>query len=228
MDRPCGQVCRHGIACLTGKGAVAIAAPKRGALSDGSTPAYDRLLLATGALPRQLPLAAGAGARCLTLRSFDDALPFDGIWGRASGSPLSAAASSGWSSRRAPQDAAQTSPHRGAAAGPDARRAGRDRRGCDRAPPRRRRRILCGAGIASITGDADEVASRLPTAESRRRPGVDRHRRTPVTALAETAGLRIENGIAVDGFLRTSDPDIYAAGDCCSFPLEIMAAGASG
>ena len=43
----------------------------------------------------------------------------------------------------------------------------------------------------------------------------------PVTGLAEEAGLAIENGISVDRFLRTSDPDIYAAGDCCSFPLEI-------
>ena len=43
----------------------------------------------------------------------------------------------------------------------------------------------------------------------------------PVTDLAESAGLTIENGIAVDGFLRTSDPDIFAAGDCCSFPLDI-------
>jgi 3-phenylpropionate/trans-cinnamate dioxygenase ferredoxin reductase subunit len=43
----------------------------------------------------------------------------------------------------------------------------------------------------------------------------------PVTGLAESAGLAIENGIAVDRYLRTSDPDILAAGDCCSFPLEI-------
>ena len=43
----------------------------------------------------------------------------------------------------------------------------------------------------------------------------------PVTGLAEAAGLAVENGISVDRFLRTSDPDIYAAGDCCSFPLEI-------
>ena len=43
----------------------------------------------------------------------------------------------------------------------------------------------------------------------------------PVTGLAEAAGLAVENGIAVDAELRTSDPDIYAAGDCCSFPLDI-------
>ncbi|MBD3922471.1 FAD-dependent oxidoreductase [Paenibacillus sp. PR3] len=40
----------------------------------------------------------------------------------------------------------------------------------------------------------------------------------PETTLAEDSGLAIENGIQVDSHLMTSDPDIYAAGDCCSFP----------
>jgi 3-phenylpropionate/trans-cinnamate dioxygenase ferredoxin reductase subunit len=43
----------------------------------------------------------------------------------------------------------------------------------------------------------------------------------PVTRLAAEAGLEIANGIAVDAHLRTADPSIYAAGDCCSFPLAI-------
>ena len=40
----------------------------------------------------------------------------------------------------------------------------------------------------------------------------------PDTALAEAAGLEIDNGIKVDALGRTSDPSIWAAGDCCSFP----------
>ena len=36
----------------------------------------------------------------------------------------------------------------------------------------------------------------------------------PETALAEAAGLEVENGILVDEYARTSDPDIVAAGDC--------------
>ncbi|MBP0451541.1 FAD-dependent oxidoreductase [Kitasatospora sp. RG8] len=35
----------------------------------------------------------------------------------------------------------------------------------------------------------------------------------PLTALAESAGLEVVNGIRTDEHLRTSDPDIYAAGD---------------
>ncbi len=37
------------------------------------------------------------------------------------------------------------------------------------------------------------------------------------TSLAETAGLDCDNGICVDQQCRSSDPDIFAAGDCCSF-----------
>ena len=40
----------------------------------------------------------------------------------------------------------------------------------------------------------------------------------PETALAEAAGLTVLNGIAVDAQGRTSDPAIWAAGDCASFP----------
>jgi 3-phenylpropionate/trans-cinnamate dioxygenase ferredoxin reductase subunit len=36
---------------------------------------------------------------------------------------------------------------------------------------------------------------------------------TPNIALAEAAGLAIDNGVLVDASLRTSDPDVYAAGD---------------
>jgi 3-phenylpropionate/trans-cinnamate dioxygenase ferredoxin reductase subunit len=41
----------------------------------------------------------------------------------------------------------------------------------------------------------------------------------PETTLAEAAGLDVDNGIVVDRHARTSDPAIYAAGDCVSRPL---------
>ena len=40
----------------------------------------------------------------------------------------------------------------------------------------------------------------------------------PATQLAEAAGLEIDNGIAADEFGHTSDPAIWTAGDCASFP----------
>ncbi|MGY9045497.1 hypothetical protein P775_02535 [Puniceibacterium antarcticum] len=43
---------------------------------------------------------------------------------------------------------------------------------------------------------------------------------TPETDLAEKAGITLENGIKTDNFGRTSDPAIWAAGDCASFPWK--------
>jgi hypothetical protein len=40
----------------------------------------------------------------------------------------------------------------------------------------------------------------------------------PNVELAQQGGLTVENGIRVDQFLRTSDPDINAAGDVANFP----------
>ena len=39
----------------------------------------------------------------------------------------------------------------------------------------------------------------------------------PETQLAEAAGLDVRDGILVDQHMRTSDPDILAAGDCTRF-----------
>lgn len=43
---------------------------------------------------------------------------------------------------------------------------------------------------------------------------------TPATALAESAGLELDNGIKTDAQGRTSDPAIWAAGDCASLPYQ--------
>jgi 3-phenylpropionate/trans-cinnamate dioxygenase ferredoxin reductase component len=39
----------------------------------------------------------------------------------------------------------------------------------------------------------------------------------PNSGLAQSAGLEVDNGIVVDALLRTSHPDIYAAGDVANF-----------
>ncbi len=42
----------------------------------------------------------------------------------------------------------------------------------------------------------------------------------PTSSLAEATGLEIDNGIAVNALGQTSDPAIWAAGDCASFPYR--------
>jgi 3-phenylpropionate/trans-cinnamate dioxygenase ferredoxin reductase subunit len=86
-------------------------------------------------------------------------------------------------------------------------------------------RFELGEGVAELRGtatDADRVAA-VVTTSGREIPadlvvvgvGV-----SPASELAATAGLALDDdgGIAVDGALRTSDPAIFAIGDCASFP----------
>ena len=76
-----------------------------------------------------------------------------------------------------------------------------------------------GTGLARLTGDR-EVTGALLTDGSEVPAdlvivGVGIR---PATDLAEAAGLTLDNGIATDAHGRTSDPAIWAAGDCASFP----------
>jgi len=79
--------------------------------------------------------------------------------------------------------------------------------------------IIEGTGLARLNG-TDHVTS-ASLADGREIPvdfvvvGVGI---VPNTTLAETAGLDIENGIKTDTMGRTSDPAVWAAGDCASFP----------
>jgi 3-phenylpropionate/trans-cinnamate dioxygenase ferredoxin reductase subunit len=81
--------------------------------------------------------------------------------------------------------------------------------------------ILENTGLDRILGDGHATAVRLN--DGRELPadfvivGVGI---LPETALAEAAGLEIENGIKTDAQGRTSDPHIWSAGDCASFPYN--------
>jgi 3-phenylpropionate/trans-cinnamate dioxygenase ferredoxin reductase subunit len=191
-------------------------------LSDGSSLPYEKLLLATGSTPRRLPMP-GLGGRCVYLRTFNDALAIRAhlragnrvaiIGGGFIGLELAAASRKLGADvsvieaqprilmRGVPAEIAAIIHHAHEAEGV-----------C----------ILTGQGIATIADDGAEV--RITLADAREIVAdlaVIGIGAVPVTALAAEAGLTIDNGIAVDAGLRTSDPDIFAAGDCCSFPLAV-------
>jgi 3-phenylpropionate/trans-cinnamate dioxygenase ferredoxin reductase subunit len=81
--------------------------------------------------------------------------------------------------------------------------------------------ILEGVGLDRLSGDGRVRSAKL--SDGRELPvdfvivgaGI-----TPNTGLAEAAGLALENGIRTDAKGRTSDPHIWAAGDCASFPYQ--------
>lgn len=45
---------------------------------------------------------------------------------------------------------------------------------------------------------------------------------SPRVSLAKESGLKVENGVVVDEYLRTEDADIYAAGDISAYPDAIL------
>ncbi|WP_077965443.1 NAD(P)/FAD-dependent oxidoreductase [Ensifer adhaerens] len=196
-------------------------AEKRVTLADGSAIAYDRLLLTTGARARTIAGTGDAPRRIRTLRTHADAEEIRRelaperklaiIGGGFIGLELAATARrlgatviliEGLTrilSRGVPEDIAAVVAERHRAEGVD---------------------IRCSAKIDRI--DADDRSARIALAGDETVEAdlvVVGIGAVPNTELAAAAGLSIENGIAVDATLQTSDPDIYAAGDCCSFPL---------
>ncbi|MDI2129023.1 NAD(P)/FAD-dependent oxidoreductase [Yinghuangia seranimata] len=78
--------------------------------------------------------------------------------------------------------------------------------------------LRCGVGVAEILGSAGHAAgvrlddgSRVAADTVVIGVGI-----TPNTGLAEHAGLTVDNGVRVDAQLRSSDPDVFAAGDVAS------------
>jgi 3-phenylpropionate/trans-cinnamate dioxygenase ferredoxin reductase subunit len=84
-------------------------------------------------------------------------------------------------------------------------------------------KLMEGTGLKRLTGGEDGRVSGAELADGSRVEcdfaivGVGI---TPDTRLAEAAGLRCDNGIVVDAQGRTSDPAIWAAGDCAIFPRQ--------
>lgn len=212
------------IDCITGKAALAVdRRAKTVRLAGNASIAYEKLLIAIGATPRRLPLAPEASSRIAYLRSFADAQRLRDhlkpgnhiaiIGGGFIGLELAASARK-----------------RGAAvtvieAQPRILMRGVPEEIAEVIADRHRAedvRFFCGRGLQEISEQDRRLLVRLADGEGIEADcaviGIGAQ---PVTGLAESAGLALDNGIAVDAALRSSDRNIYAAGDCCSFPLAI-------
>lgn len=73
--------------------------------------------------------------------------------------------------------------------------------------------LSCGSVAVTQRGVSTDTTGELPADLVVIGIGV-----TPNTALAEAAGLECRDGIIVDAQCRTSDPDIFAVGDCARYP----------
>ncbi|MCY9696622.1 NAD(P)/FAD-dependent oxidoreductase [Paenibacillus alginolyticus] len=194
-------------------------------LADGLMIRYDRLLLATGARPRRFSLEGSDTSSVLYLRTFSDALT---LRERLSPGKHVAVIGGGFIGLEAAASAVQ--------------------RGCSVTLVELGPRILM-RGVPKEIADIVEARHRAAGVEFKFGVTIERidsnNDRTdivladgtiiscdacligigamPETTLAAKCGLEIENGICVDAMLGTSDPDIFAAGDCCSFPHPFYA-----
>ncbi|GEP53409.1 FAD-dependent oxidoreductase [Reyranella soli] len=185
-------------------------------LSDGTKVDYDRLLLATGAEPVRLPVPGAGPSQIHTLRSLADSRA---IIERAKSAKRALVIGASFIGL----EVAASLRHRGIEVHVVA-------------PEKRPMERILGPGmgdfvralheehgvvfhledtVAGIAGSKATLKSggSLETDLVVMGVGV-----RPRLELAEKAGLRIDRGLAVDAFLATSAPDIYAAGDIARWP----------
>jgi 3-phenylpropionate/trans-cinnamate dioxygenase ferredoxin reductase component len=192
-------------------------------LADGSRVGYTKLLLATGSSPRRLPAPGADLHGVLYLRSVQDSDRLKAAFGAASRVAVVGGGWIGLETAAAARSAGAEVTVLEAAELPLLRVLGREvaevfaslhrDHGVD---------VRTGVQVAEITGagradgvllgDGSRVAADVVVV------GVGI---TPNTQLAAQAGVKVENGVMVDERLRSSDPDIYAAGDvaCAFHPL---------
>jgi 3-phenylpropionate/trans-cinnamate dioxygenase ferredoxin reductase subunit len=194
-------------------------------LEDGSSVAYDKLILATGGEARRLPVPGGDGPRVHYLRTLDESLAIRAALGP--GRRL-AVVGGGWI---------------GLEVAATARKCGAEvtvletvDRLCARAVPpsvsdflhalhvRNGVTIRTGCGVKAIE-DRGERGLHLALGDSSTLDAdavVVGIGLVPQLQLAREAGLEVGDGVLVDERCRTADPDILVAGDCANMPLACL------
>jgi 3-phenylpropionate/trans-cinnamate dioxygenase ferredoxin reductase subunit len=213
----------HDVDLRLGSRVTAVDPVARTVTAGGATQGYDKLLLATGARPRHLAMADDSGAPVAYLRTVEDS---DLIRSGLGVGRRLLIVGGGWIGL----EVAAAARHAGAhvtilealdlplvrVLGPEVARtfaALHRAHGVDLCVNTLVSAIERDGGVAIVTlADGSSIEADLLVVGI----GV-----TPDTALAEAAGLRTDDGILVDEQLRSSEPDIFAAGDVAnaSHPL---------
>jgi 3-phenylpropionate/trans-cinnamate dioxygenase ferredoxin reductase subunit len=211
-----GYYGEHEIELLLGRTATSLDTSARVVELDGGEPLrYDRLLLATGAEPRRLPIPGAELDGIHYLRSVEDC---DALRARLDRGGSVVVVGAGWigsevaaSARQRGLDVTVIEPASvplERVLGPELGAMYRDIH-ADHGV-----RMLLGTGVESFEGAG--AVERVRTSDGRALEcdfvvvgiGVQ-----PRTRLAEEAGLAVDNGILVDEHLQTETPSVFAAGD---------------
>ncbi|MFD9870232.1 NAD(P)/FAD-dependent oxidoreductase [Streptomyces niveus] len=214
---PSGWYAEHDVDLRLGTTVTAIdPAAHEVALADGSRVGYAKLLLTTGSSPRRLQLPGADLDGVLQLRRFADSDRIKETFGSASRVVVIGAGWIGLETAAAARAAGLEVTVLETAELPLLHVLGREaaqifaRLHTDHGVE-----LRCGVKVSEITGTGGRATgvvladgSRLDTDAVIVGVGI-----SPNTQLAAAAGLDVDNGIRVDAHLRTSRPDIHAAGD---------------
>ncbi|HEY4969850.1 MAG TPA: FAD-dependent oxidoreductase [Steroidobacteraceae bacterium] len=224
LIRPAHFYAEHGVEARLGQRAMEIdRSAQRVRLHDGTTLAYDELLLTTGSRPRALAVPGAHLAGVHYLRALADvaAISHDMkgarrlviVGGGYIGLEVAATCSELGIETTVLEMSERAMNRVTCAAVSDHFQAEHARHGVA---------ILCNVRVRAIAGDSASGRVRAVVSEDGTEypadvvvigVGVG-----PVDELASAAGLQCANGITVDEFCRTSDPRILAAGDCAIHP----------
>jgi NADPH-dependent 2,4-dienoyl-CoA reductase/sulfur reductase-like enzyme/nitrite reductase/ring-hydroxylating ferredoxin subunit len=197
---------------------------KEVAVADGRTFAFDKLLLATGAEPIRLPIAGADQSHVFTLRSIADCRA---IIRKAAASKVAVVIGAGFIGL----EVAASLVERGLkvhVVGPAARplehRLGSELGAFVQTEHEAhgvifhfRRKLVSIDGTHVSLDDGTKLLADLVVMGVGVRPRTD---------LAHHEGLRMDHGVVVDGFMETSVPGIFAAGDIARFPYALAGRGA--
>jgi 3-phenylpropionate/trans-cinnamate dioxygenase ferredoxin reductase subunit len=212
------------IEMLTGRTAVALAPQAHQVtLDDGTSLHYDRLLLATGAAPRQLDIAGGDLEGVHYLRTIPDS---DALRAAMANSKKVAIVGGGFIGAEVASAFAQHNVETTMLLREDLllRRAVGDvvarfltdyfkQKGVDIRTDVNVDAFIGNSGQGRLEGVRLASGEVIPADTAAVGVGV-----APRIALAQEAGLKVENnGVAVNEYLQSSDPDTYAAGDIAAF-----------
>jgi len=189
---------------------------RRVLLAGGGSVPYDRLLLTTGSSPRRLNLPGADLDGVLYLRTVGDS---ERLAAALRGGGQVVIAGAGWigletaaAAREYGCEVTVVEPEPGAlhrSLGPELGEVFADLHRSHGVTFR------FGEGLSEMTGSGPAVAAAVTSsgAELPAQTVIIGVGVVPNVALAAEAGLEVDNGIVVDEALRTSDPDIFAAGD---------------
>ncbi len=181
-------------------------------LADGSEQRYDKLLIATGGRPRVIPSIDGQRVRYLR-----DKVDADTMHGELTEGATLVVIGAGFVGC----EVAASARKRGvnvvvleALEAPMLRACGSEV-GHAMAQVHRTNGVdlQCGTTIESVTESGDKVRITTDSGEIVADYVLVAIGMTPNTELLDGSGIEVDNGVVVDEFCRSSDPDVFAAGD---------------